>query len=341
MRISIIFTAFEPLSEIERENNLAIESDLGIVEEVERSLHELGHSTERLPLTDDINELLAHFKMSKPDLIFNLIDDFRGQIILQMNIIALFDLLGLNYTGSGPQAFGLSTDKALTKSILSAQGIPIPRFQVAYKTKFHLAADLSFPVIVKPLYEGGSYGISNESVISDLSAVEARVSYIQDTYHQPSIVEDFIDGREIIVSILGNDPPTVLPLCEIGFLNFPSSLHKIRNFQSKWMIDTFEYLNTALICPAPLPSEVENIIKEIALKSHLAVGCRDYSKVDIRLDNNNRPYVVDVNTNPFISSNSSFIFSLEQSGRNYIDFIASLIDIALKRKSSLISDNAE
>jgi D-alanine-D-alanine ligase len=332
MRISIIFTAFEPVSDLERENNLAVEGDLGIVEEVERSLHELGHSTERFPLTDDVNELLFHFQMSKPDLVFNLIDDFRGQIILQMNIIALFDLLGLSYTGSGPLAFGLSMDKALTKSILGARGIPIPRFQVAYKTKFHLDADFSFPVIVKPLYEGGSYGISNESVIRNLSAVEARVSYIQDTYHQPSIVEDYIDGREIIVSILGNDPPIVLPLCEMGFLNYPGSLYKIRNFQSKWIIDTFEYLNTALICPAALPSEVENIIKEIALKSHLAVGCRDYSKVDIRLDKYNRPYVIDVNTNPLISSNSSFIFSLEQSGRNYLDFIASLIDIAKERK---------
>jgi D-alanine-D-alanine ligase len=121
MRIAIIFTALEPLSDLERENCLAAEGDLVVVEEVEQSLQDLGHSTERVPLTDDIDKLLVHIQTSKPDLIFNLVDNFRGQVLLQMNIVALFDLLGISYTGSGRQASGLSIDKGLSKSILSAR----------------------------------------------------------------------------------------------------------------------------------------------------------------------------------------------------------------------------
>jgi D-alanine-D-alanine ligase len=289
-----------------------------------------------LPLTDDINSLVEHIQTNKPDLVFNLIDTFRGQAFSQMNIMALLDLLGVCYTGSGSQAYGLSMDKALTKSILMSCKIPVPRFQVAYKNKIHLDAGLIYPLIVKPLYDGGSYGITNESVVYSSSAVEERVGYILNTYHQPSILEEYVEGREIHAAVLGDKSPIVMPLCEIDFQNFPNSLHRIRSFQSKWNINSFEYQNTALICPAPLPDEAEILIKKIAAESHKALGCRDYSRIDIRLDNDNKPYVLEVNTNPLISSNSSFIVSLQQSGRGYLDFISSLINSALERKGNLV-----
>jgi D-alanine-D-alanine ligase len=331
MHVAILFVAPVPLTDREREEQLAAEEDLEAVRAVECSLEELGHTSERMAVTDDVGALLERLREGRPAVVFNLCESFRGESLPQANVAALLELLGVCYTGSGPEALGVSTDKALAKAVLAAHGIPVPRYQVAYWTELRLDPSLPFPVIVKPLYEDGSYGITGESVVGSAEALAARVEYIHETYRQPSIVEEFIEGREVNAAVLGSDPAEVLPLSEIEFRDFPPPMPRICGFEAKWQADSFEYQNTVPVCPASLPSVVEEAIRDIALRSHLALGCRDYSRVDFRLDRMLRPYVIEVNANPDISPDAGYVRSLQCSGRNFTDFVAALIRSSLER----------
>jgi D-alanine-D-alanine ligase len=334
MHVAILFVAPVPLTDREREEQLAAEEDLEAVRAVECSLEELGHTSERMAVTDDVGALLERLREGRPAVVFNLCESFRGESLPQANVAALLELLGVCYTGSGPEALGVSTDKALAKAVLAAHGIPVPRYQVAYWTELRLDPSLPFPVIVKPLYEDGSYGITGESVVGSAEALAARVEYIHETYRQPSIVEEFIEGREVNAAVLGSDPAEVLPLSEIEFRDFPPPMPRIYSFRAKWVTGSFEYQNTIPTCPISLPEEVDAAIKDVALRSHLALGCRDYSRVDIRVAADWKPYVIEVNANPDTTVTDCFMRSVLQSGRTFTEFVACLIDGALKTRIS-------
>lgn len=332
MRIAVLYDPYDDASFDSGREPLAIpEDDLEGYEAMELGLRKLGHATKRLPVSDDIDALILELKSFDPDLAFNLADGFRRENLPQLVIPALLENLCLPYTGSDLRALGLSTDKALAKSILAAHGIRVPRHQVAYKDKFSLADDFSFPVIVKPLYEDGSYGITGESVVYSESDVMERVSHVMDKYHQPSIVEEFIEGREITAAVFGNTPPIVLPLCEMEFRDFTESRKKIYGFEAKRIEGSFEYRNIVPVCPAPLPRGVELDVKDIVLRAHVALGCRDYSNVDLRLDREFRPYVLEVNANPCVAPITEYVSSLKESGRSYQEFVQMLIDAACER----------
>jgi D-alanine-D-alanine ligase len=348
MQIGILFNVPRGTSKGEPQDFISEEGILEEVEAVERSLKELGYTGVRIPLKEDVVELIHRIQDLHPALIFNLCESFRGESLPQMNIAGLLELLRIPYTGSGPLAIGLSQDKALTKGILSSHKIPVPKYQVISTPDFevdprlnHSASreekqvfereELPFPLIVKPLYEDASLGITNQAVVSSLEALQQRVCYILARYQQPAIVEEYIEGREINAAVFGNAPARVLPLSEIDFSRFPPHLYKICSYEAKWMKESFEFQNAVPICPAALPTEVETRIVEIALKTYRIMGCRDYARIDLRLDATFKPYVIEVNTNPDISPEAGFTRSILKSGRTYTDFIRELLGFVWER----------
>ncbi len=304
---------------------------------VEGSLKRLGHTPSRIYVEDDVAPVVEWVRGHPGAVVFNLCESFRGSNLAHMNMPALLELLGVSYTGSGPLACGLTTHKALTKALLSGLGIPTPRGilvergAAAGEAPAAAGVALRYPLIVKPAFEDASVGISAESVVSDAAALHARVEYVHERYGQAAVVEEFIDGREINSAVIGNDPPMNLPLSEITF-EYPEGMPRIVGYRSKWVHDSVEWWNSVPVCPAELDAATESRIKEIALRAYKATGCRDYARVDMRLDASGQPWVLEVNANPDITDAAGLANAAKVSTLGYDGLVRVIIEGALSRR---------
>ncbi len=331
VEITVIYndpTMVNPGVEIEDKSIIEVKNE---IEFIVSSLLEAGFNVKVLPVYNArrfISELLE----LRTDLIYNFCEMVELDSQEEVFAAGLYELLKIPYTGSPPMTLGLCLDKAKTKIILSHYGIPTARFEV-----FKSALDgfrkinLNFPLIVKPIHEDGSTGIDEKSVIYDVKELDERIQHILTSFKQPALVEEFIEGREINVAILGNNPPIVLPISEIDFSQLPSHLPKIVSYQAKWASNTDYYDKTIPICPAPLEPELEEKVKEIALLCYKIMGCRDYARVDMRIDKNGNPYVLEVNPNPDLSRDAGFMGSASVYGLTHSETIVKIAEIALER----------
>jgi len=304
---------------------------------VEGSLKRLGHTPSRIYVEDEVTPVIDWVREHPGGVVFNLCESFRGSNLAHMNMPALLELLGVSYTGSGPLACGLTTHKALTKALLSGLGIPTPRGILVPKgaavdgAPAAAGVDLRYPLIVKPAFEDASVGISADSVVSDIEALRGRVAYVHERYGQAAVVEEYIDGREINSAVIGNDPPVNLPLSEIVF-EYPDGMPRIVDYRSKWVHESEEYMNSVPACPAELDADTEARIKAIALKAYEAAGCRDYARVDMRLDASGQPWVLEVNANPDITDAAGLANAAKISSLGYDGLVRVIIDGALSRR---------
>lgn len=294
------------------------------------ALKTLKHQAELIPLGADLGAFLDHLQRMAPDLVFNLCEGFWGDARQEMNVAGLFELLGLPYTGCKPLCLGLTQDKLHTKALLLQKGLPTPPFALAIAgEKFTQGEALKFPLIVKPPYEDASQGIDAESVVDNKQALLRRIHYIHERYQQPALVEEYIDGRELNVAILGDGKQTVLPLSEITFAaGLPRA---IVCFDSKWTPDSAAYRGTQPVCPATLSPKATLLVNMIALRAYKLLGCRDYARIDIRL-RNLTPYILEVNANPDISPDAGLARSAQAAGLNYPQLIERIVAGAIKRK---------
>lgn len=303
-------------------------------EDVERALKDFGFETIRIGLNPDrLVDVIKRIGESKPRIIFNLCEGFDGEPSQEKNVAALFELLDVHYTGSPPSAIALTSDKWKTKQILTQNNIPTPK-GISINTIFNLQSsifNLQFPLMVKPLSEDGSIGIDKDSVIFDIRMLKNKIEYILDTYHQPAIVEEYIDGRELDVSLIGNSEPLILPISEIDYSRISPDTPKILCYTSKWMKESDIYRLTPSVYPADIPDDIEKNIKETALKAFEITGCRDYARVDIRLSKDNIPFVLEVNANPDISIDAGMAKSAKAAGWSYNNLIKNILDVAMER----------
>ncbi len=310
-------------------------SEIGVVEEMEdirNALTSLGFKSTIFNVDSDVNRLIRFLQEEKPDLIFNLVECIENESVLEMNVAALYELFKIPYTGAGPLALGTALNKPRVKEILTANGIRTPQHQV-FKVldKISLEEGMEFPLIVKPAREDASVGISEKSVVYSLSELRRQVRYIWGEFEQPALVEQFIDGRELNVAIVGNRKPIVLPISEIDFSGLNVGMHKIVSYAAKWLNGTIEYEGTKGVCPAELPEAIEAELKATALKCYELIGCRDYARVDFRLSNEGVPYVLEVNPNPDISDDAGFARSARAYGFSFPQIIAKIVESALER----------
>lgn len=298
---------------------------------VRDALLKKGYSVQNLEAQGEIPLLAAQIAASGADLCFNLCEEFHGQTRLEMNFAAFLELLGLPFTGSPALVLGLSQDKGKTKSILAQQEIPTPAFRVCASGAAPSAGGLSYPLIVKPLCEDASLGIDNDALVWNETALRHRVQMILRIYAQPALVEEYIEGRELNVSIMGNGHPQVLPISEIDFSSLPPGAPKICGYAAKWVEGSIEFTHTVPVCPAALSRAEEKRVREIALKVYRLIDCRDYARVDMRLSPEGIPYVLEINANPDISPDAGMTRSAQAAGLGYEEFIGRIVEAAWAR----------
>jgi D-alanine-D-alanine ligase len=332
--MKVLLTYNEPpkSDEFDAVDLVSEEAITGEVDAVQNALANLGHVVECMPI-EHIEKDLKKINQFKPDLIFNLVEGYQGDAGMEMGIAGLWELKGITYTGNSALTLGLAQNKAMAKKLFQAENILTPDFEVyeriPKKTK------LNFPLIVKPSREDASLGITQDSIVHDLTEMQKAVSDILKNYSQPALVEQFIDGREFNISILGNNPIHILPISEIDFKDLDDGLYSITTYEAKWMPDHPLYKKTPPRCPADISPALKRKLEDIALSVYRLLRGRDYGRVDVRMDANEDIYVLEYNPNPDISPDAGFIRSLKAGGYEYEDFVSIVLKEAIKRKGNV------
>lgn len=307
------------------------EADADILEEVESiedALIKLDLNYQRMPLYDDIKVLINSVKKYNPDVVINLCEAAWGDSHLEMAVASMIELLRMPYTGCPPLALGLCQNKGLSKDIMRAEGISTPNYRILKRYE-DWKRDLVYPLFVKPLSEDGSIGITRDSFVENDTELKRQTDYLTEYYKQPVLVEQYISGREVNISIIGDLYPKVLPVSEIVFTF--SDEPKVVDYAAKWNKDSEEYKNTIPVCPAKMSSEMICTLEKIALKAYSTFLCRDYARIDIRIKGR-KPYILEVNPNPDISKDGGFRRSLNAAGIPFEEFIKMIILAALRRR---------
>jgi D-alanine-D-alanine ligase len=296
-----------------------------------RTLRELGHNVSVLGVEDDITIVVTTLSGEKPDIVFNLTEQLGGDRCMDMNIAAALEMLGIPFTGSGATGLMLSRDKRLCKQLLTSHRIRVPGFvSIAQNQKVRIPKSLHYPLVVKPAFEDSSEGISNASLVTNESALLERVKFVHEGWDQPVIVEEYVEGRELYVSIIGNNRLTVLPIREC-FFNFDGSegphlaTYRVkwnRKYREKWNIK----FGFAKLDPS-ITKDIERVCKRV----YRLLRIRDYGRIDLRLTPENRLVVLETNPNPDIAYGEEVAESAEKAGIKYEKLIDQVLRIALRR----------
>lgn len=295
------------------------------VEAVAASLATLGLTPVRIPFTRDLNAFLLEVHSHRPELIFNLCESVDEDPRMGGHPAAVFELLGIPYTGARPLALMLSTDKLLSKRLLAANGIDTPNCLEYDGEATFTGQGLTYPVIVKPRFEDASIGIDQESVFAANGSLLAN---IQDFHRQygPLLVEEYIEGREFNIALLGYPQAQVLPVAEIDFSEFPDDLFHIVGYRAKWDESSFEYNHSPRFFPSTTAGdEVFARMRQIAKQCFSLFGLRDYGRVDMRMDAVGRMHVLEVNANPCLSPDAGFAAAARQKGMSYDELVEKIL----------------
>ncbi len=268
---------------------------------------------------------------------FNFAEGLIG-VNRESHIPAMLEMLQIPYLGSDPLTLGICLDKSRAKEILTYHKIPNAKFLVADNIKDITNVDFGFPLIVKPISEGSSKGIFSSSLVKNTKELEDEVNRIVSSYNQPALIEEFLPGREFTVAVLGNaNDAQVLPIIEISYEDFPKDVLPLYSYEAKWILDTKENKFDVFECPAKLDKKLEEQIKDTVLRTYNVLKCRDWSRIDVRLDNNNVPNIIEINPLPGImpdpNENSSFPKAARAAGMDFNQLIQSALYSAAKRYS--------
>jgi len=306
-----------------------IHEEIPIIEEVLRAA---GWEPLAIPVGADIIGSLGTFAARRPRAVINLCDDLLGRSDHEMHFAGALELLGIPYSGAPPLALGLCRDKVMTKLILRGHGIPTAPFILVEEPDAPLAG-LRFPVIAKPAAEDGSLGITDASVAGDEGAARRAIRAVLEKYG-PALVEEYIEGRELNVPVLGNAPPSVLPVSEIDFTGLAPGMPHICGYEAKWEQADSRYAGTVGICPTALTAELTERIECWSTLAFRSLGLRDYARIDWRLSPTRGLMALEANPNPDISPTSGFLRSVRAAGMDYPEFIERLVEQTLARARS-------
>jgi D-alanine-D-alanine ligase len=302
------------------------------VDSIVEVLTESGYNVSTLLAGADIGKLMDKLREEKPDLIFNFCEAIEDNSYQEMNVAGLYELLGIRYTGGGPLTLGSCLNKVRSKEVLSFHKLNIAPFRVFNSPDEVLRKKMAFPVITKPIHEDASAGITNASVVYDRDHLQSLLAEMLKKFNQPILVEQYIEGREFNVAIVGNEELVALPVSEIDFSTMPDGFHHIVSYEAKWMPETVEYKSTIPICPAKISQRMQKKIQNTAIRAYQVMGCRDYARVDMRIDKAGRVFVLEVNPNPDLSpGESGFARSAGAFGWTYSQLINNIVESAFKR----------
>jgi D-alanine-D-alanine ligase len=312
-----------------------------VLDQVTSTLATLDHDVQRIAVGDDITPVITALRRALPDLVFNLTESFDGVSSLDSNLAALLNLLGLKYTGSSPAGLLLAGDKSLAKKVLQFHGIRTPEFATVYRGAVDWAGDIGFPVIVKPPQEDASIGITGKSVVHDLKELFDRIDALQTEFGTHVLVEEFVDGREFYVGVLGNLSAEALPVVELEFRNFPAGAPRIASWEAKWGPDgtgteaeaarSAEFAGTRSVFPEDLDESLVERMQQTAVNAFEALRLRDYARIDLRVTPAGEIFVIEVNPNCYLERGAEFARAAGKSGLTYDALIARILDLARAR----------
>jgi len=298
--------------------------------DVIETLKEQGHDVRTLGVHDDLAGIRPTAGFFEPHIVFNLMEAFAGVTTFDQNVVSYLELLRLRYTGCNPRGLIFARDKALSKKLLAYHRIPVPEFCVVrYGRKPSLPKRMQFPLIVKSLFFEASAGISQASVVEDEDQLERRVQFIHDSLGTAAIIEQFIDGRELYVGVLGNERLDVLPVWEMSFDRMPENRWRIATERVKWNTQ-YQKKNGIMTNAAKLDAAAINHIQRIAKRAYRALDLNGYARIDLRMDDDGRAYVLEANPNPNLAYGEDFAESAEVNGLSYERLLERIITLGLR-----------
>jgi D-alanine-D-alanine ligase len=296
---------------------------------VARNLRRLGHAVTVLPLADNMFAFQRKLRRLQPHVVFNMYDDVVHGALFEMRLAALVRMMGFPLTGSPALALGLTRYKFMSASLLAGAGIPIPPTTALLETVS--AVDRHkwvFPLIVQPSQEHAGVGLDRSSVVSSKKVLREKVREILRIYNQPALAQHFLPGREFNVGIVGGNRLRVLPLAEVVYTDLPPECPPIMSYAAKWIETSLEYQKISVHCPADVEPELAQRIREVALRAFRAVGARGYGRVDMRLDENGEPCVLEVNCNPCLDEGIGLARSAERAGISFPQLLQLIVRAA-------------
>ncbi|NTV23060.1 MAG: ATP-grasp domain-containing protein [Nanoarchaeota archaeon] len=327
MRIAVLYNTSEEAIKGKDSDRLADNEVLETANAVKLALERRGHKATLQKVNDSLERLKEY------DFVFNLAESVVGSDIEEYDIAKKMEDMNVPFTGSGPMALKICMDKYATKKKLIELGLSTPMFELVPLGSAP-AKKMNYPLIVKPVREDGSIGITEDSVVYDALKLKAKVKEVHSLYRQAALVEEYIDGREFNVAIIGNDETAeVMPVSEIVF-DYPEGMPKIVSFDAKWLEDSMVYKNSNGKCPADIDEDTEKKLSENARVAYKKTGCRDYGRVDFRL-REGIPYILEVNPNPCINPNGAgLVRSANTRGMSYDVLINKILEVAENRYQS-------
>ncbi|MBM3245113.1 MAG: ATP-grasp domain-containing protein [Candidatus Omnitrophica bacterium] len=280
-----------------------------------------GYKVKRI---GNCSSLLEKIDSLNVDIVFNISEGRIGRN-RESQVPMLLEMAGIPFVGADALTLALTLDKVMAKKVFIAENIPTPKF---FEIKHIESLDtdhLKFPLIVKPRFEGSSKGLSENSRVENMDGLRTQAEYVINTYKQPALVEEFISGQEFTVAVVGNDPPEVLPAVQIKIDGKLKLNNKFYTF-SRITSDRLEY-----ICPARIPADLKNKLSEYAMRTYNAVECRDFGRVDFRVDANGNVYVLEINPLPSLSTEDVFPLVAKEVGLSYNQIIGKILKVAFER----------
>lgn len=288
---------------------------------IESALRNNTHEVMRL---GGARELLEQTGKLGVDIVFNIAEGYEGRN-RESQVPILLEMMGIPFVGADGLTLGLTLDKVLTKKVLIAEGIPTPKYVEVVDPEKLWQMELRYPLIVKLRCEGSSKGLSERSLVNSQEGLKRQVKWLYETYERPSVfIEEFVEGTEFTIGIIGNDPPEVYPVVQIA-------LDGEKNLGRKFF--HFAYLRSGAdyICPAPIPEELSKRMQTLALRTYQVVECRDFGRVDFRVDKAGDPFVLEINPLPSLSIEDVFNFIAKNRGMTHAQIINRIFEAALAR----------
>lgn len=299
------------------------------IQEVAGVLRRAGHDVLGIAV-DGTPESLRALAGLEADLVFNLVESFNGDSTKEPHVAAYYDLLGLPYTGSGPRGLSLGMDKAVTKKLLAFHGIATPDFAVVWRGRLDWSHDIAFPVIVKPVREDGSIGIGFDALVGNIKDLMGRIDQLHAEFDHPVLIEQYIDGREVYMGVLGNAKPEALPAVELDMSHLPKGTPRIAGSEVKWEEGTRAYRGTKVRVPRLAPA-VRETMERYAVTTFQALALRDYARMDFRVTRDGTVYLLEANPNPYLHSGAEFMRAARASGRTHPATLLEIVDHARAR----------
>ena len=331
--VLMIHDGVDPLPDRKDFDALAATPEWSTEISVIRAIQALGHLARFTGFDSEITQLLEETREQRPDVIFNLAESCLGEYLYDKNVPAVLELLGIPYTGCGPVGLMICNNKAITKKILVYHDILVPRFCV-----YRIGESVRFPKVfnspffVKPLQEEASMGICQRSFAETEDLCRERVEFVHNSLKKDALVEEFIEGRELYVGVMGNGKNIrAFPVWELKFANVPGHEPRIATYRAKWDDNYRKKWGIKNECADPLPAGVEENIFDVCKKAYRVLNLDGYARFDLRLTAQGDVYIIEANANPELARGEDFAASAEKSGIAYEDLINKIIQLALQR----------